>query len=121
MKEVSDAAEGFKIEIHFEEKHWQKDWVHPVHTYTMCLGKLSRACHPQAIIHLLPTYTNNSEAEPGINTNTNRRNRVHMVATLLGLTLIFPDGTCCLYLGGQSYLTQYGHRGPNNFLPLTMI
>lgn len=102
------------FKICFEERRCQKDWAHPVQIYTACLSKLNRAGHPQAIFHLLPTYINNSEAEP--RTNTNRHNRVHMVATLFRLTFILPDETCCLYLERSVYNTLWTPYGNNTNL-----
>lgn len=50
---------------------------------------------PAAHLH---QHIHNSEAEPRINTSTDRHNRVHMAATLFRLTSILPDETYCLYL-----------------------
>lgn len=49
MNKLSDQTENVKICL--------EDWVHPVQIYTEFLSKLNRACHPQAIFHLLPTST----------------------------------------------------------------
>lgn len=55
---------------------------------------------------------------PRINTNTNRHNRVHMVATLLRLTFILPDETCCLYLEHSAFNTNQTHCRNNANLSL---
>lgn len=96
--------------------------VHPVQIYTVYLCKSSRACHPHAIFHLLPTYINNSGAESRINTNTNRHNRVHMVAALLRLTFVLPDEASCLYLKHSAFNTRRTtyQKQYQPFLPLAL-
>lgn len=91
----------------FVLRRMAKRKVYPFQIYTACSSKSNRACHPQAIFHLLPTYKNNSESQSKI--NTNRPNSAHKVAALRRLTSIIPNETGCLYLE-RSALTARGRR-----------